>query len=538
MRRSTRLRSWRLAALAAPAVLVAVLVLAATGSAKVGAAGSPLVVNISVAPSTLDPASTCGLYDRVQDNTYVRLTQYGRAPAPDGTTQFDPSHIVPYFAKSWTISKNGLVYTFTLRAGAKFPSGQPVDAAAFKWSLERTIAMNGCGTYFVYDGLYTPPLIKAIVARNPTTLVITLSQADANFLQDMAQSSAAVVDRSLIEAHGGVQKNKINTWMSSHTAGSGPFMMTEYEPNKRMVLEASPTYYGKQPASKKIIVNFINSDPTLLLQARSGAADVTLGLSKQSAVSLQKSKDVNVPAYEISMSEQIGLPNDKPPLNNVKLREALTYAVPYDQILSKVAFGYGKLFYGAYFPKMSEFNAALEKPRKFDLAKAQALVKASGVQTPISLQMVVQEGNTIDEQIATIVQGVWRQLGVDVDVQKLSPSDYINSLEQHKAQSYVRLDGPGVVEAGYFLGYDMKCKIGFNLTAMCIPKADKLAEQARKTIDKAKRQKLWDQINKLWIADSPKIHVYEEKYVVGLNKRVKGFFFMHYVAADMSTWSK
>jgi peptide/nickel transport system substrate-binding protein len=353
----------------------------------------------------------------------------------------------------------------------------------------------------------------------------------------MAQSWAAVYDRQVIEAHGGVKANTINTWMSSHTAGSGPYLLKEYEPNKRMVLEASPTYFGKPPSSKRVIINFINSDPTLLLQARSGAADITLGLSKQAAASLRGNANVKVIADEISMSEQIGLPNNKPPLDNVKLREALTYAVPYQQILDKVAFGFGRLFYGAFFPKMNEFNAQLEKPRPFDLAKAQALIKQSGVQTPLTLQMVVQEGNSIDEQIATIVQGVWRELGINVDVQKLSPTDYINGLEQHKVQSYVRLDGPGVVEAGYFLGYDMKCGIGFNLTAMCIPKADKLLARARKLPDPKAKQKIWNQINKLWVADSPKIHVYEEKYVIVLNKRVKDFFFMHYIGGDLKDWS-
>jgi peptide/nickel transport system substrate-binding protein len=242
-------------------------------------------------------------------------------------------------------------------------------------------------------------------------------------------------------------------------------------------------------------------------------------------------------ADEIAMSEQIGLPNDKPPLDNLKLREALTYAVPYEQILDKVAFGFGRLFYGAFFPKMNEFNEQLEQPRTFDLAKAKALLQQSGVQTPLTLQMVVQEGNSIDEQIATIVQGVWRELGINVDVEKLSPTDYINALEQHKVQSYVRLDGPGVVEAGYFLGYDMKCGIGFNLVSMCIPQADNLLVQARKLADPKAKQKIWNQINKLWIADSPKIHVFEEKYVIVLNKRVKDFFFMHYIGGDVKDWS-
>lgn len=100
------------------------------------------------------------------------------------------------------------------------------------------------------------------------------------------------------------------------------------------------------------------------------------------------------------------------------------------------------------------------------------------------------------------MQGVWRQLGVNVDVQKLSPTDYINGLEQHKLQSYVRLDGPGVVETGYFLGYDMKCGIGFNPRRTA-------ARARRKLRDPKAKQKIFDQVNKLWVTNSPKIHVYE-----------------------------
>ena len=185
----------------------------------------------------------------------------------------------------------------------------------------------------------------------------------------------------------------------------------------------------------------------------------------------------------------------------------LTYAVPYQQILSKVAFGYGVLYYGAFPPALPEFRAALEPARPYNLTKAKQLIAASGVSTPVTVTMNIQAGNSVDEQVATIVQGIWSQLGVNVTINKLSASDYINSLEQHQAQSYIRLDGPGVLEAGYFLGYDMKCGIGFNLTAMCIPKADKLLAQARKLASKAQKQKLWNQINRLWIADSPKIHV-------------------------------
>ncbi|MHB8643675.1 MAG: ABC transporter substrate-binding protein [Gaiellaceae bacterium] len=500
-------------------------------------ASSAFVINMPVGPASLDPAEECGFTDiTITEATYVRLTQYGSKPGPNGTTQVDPGHIVPYLAKSWDITKGGLVYTFHLRPGVKFADGQPLDAKAVKYSFERSINMGGCGGYFIYDGIYTPPLIKSITTPDALTVRITLNQADANVLQDWAQPAASIVDEKVISAHGGVQKGKVNTWMAGHvTPGGGPFLLQSYEANKQAVLVANPGFFN-QPASKKVIVNFISSDPTLVLQARNGSADVTLGLSKQSAHSLASNSSLKVVANDTASAEQIGLPNDKPPFDNVKFREALTYAVPYQQILKSVAFGYGTLYYGAFPPAMPEFRAKLEPARQYNLAKAKSLIAASGVSTPVSVTMNIQAGNSIDEQVATIVQGIWAQLGVNVTINKLSASDYINSLEQHKAQSYVRLDGPGVIEAGYFLGYDMKCGIGFNLTAMCIKKADTLLDKGRKTFDKATRQKIWDQINALWIADAPKIPVYGDKYVSVVNKRVKSYFWSHEI--NFTTWSK
>jgi peptide/nickel transport system substrate-binding protein len=509
-----------------------------TGTHASSSASSAFVINMPVGPASLDPAEECGFTDlTVTEAVYTRLTQYGSRPGPNGTTQVDPGHIVPYLAKSWKITKGGLVYTFHLRPGVKFSDGTPVNSKAVKFSFERSINMGGCGGYFIYDGIYgPPPLIKSITTPNALTVVITLTQPDANVLQDWAQTAASIVNPKVVNANGGVQKGKINDWMAGHTTpGAGPYILQSYEPNKQAVLVANKGFF-KKPGASKVIINFISSDPTLVLQARNGSADVTMGLTKQSAHSLARNSSVKVIANDTASAEQIGLPNDKPPFDNAKFRQALTYAVPYSQILSKVAFGYGTLYYGAFPPALPEFRKSLEPPRALNLTKAKSLIAASGVKTPVTVTMNIQAGNSVDEQVATIVQGIWSQLGVNVTVNKLSASDYINSLEQHKAQSYVRLDGPGVLEAGYFLGYDMKCGIGFNLTAMCIPAADKLLNKGRRTFSKSARQKIWNKINTLWIADSPKIPVYGDKAVTVVNKRVKTFFWSH--ETDFTTWSK
>jgi peptide/nickel transport system substrate-binding protein len=510
---------------------------AAAGTSGGGgtATSANVTVNTSVAPSTLDPASGCGTTDlAIIGNLYTRLTQYGTAAGPSGTKRFDPGNIEPYLA-TWKTSGAGKTYTFTLKDGLKFPSGQPLDSAAVKYSIERVEKINGCGLFFVIDGI--PGLIKSIATPDATTVVFHLSRADANFPQAMAQPAAGIVDKSVVDAHGGVTKNKPNQYLASHDAGAGPFLLGNYEPNKAAVMTPNPDYSATPAvASKQLTINFVNSDPTLLLQARSGTVDLTIGLTKQSANSLKGNNNVTLVADTSPLSEQIGMLNTKAPFDNKTFREAMTHAIPYQQILDKVAFGYGKLFYGPLQPVFAEFDPTISAPRTYDPAKAKQLIQQSGVKTPVKVTMVVQEGNTTDQQIATIAQGEWKKLGVDVTVRTLSASEYQDSVEGHKYQSYVRLDGPGVVDPGYYLAYDAVCKVPFNLTEACVPGNDKLLDEARVEADSATRKSDYDTITKNWVAQSPKIQVYADDTVVALGKGVTGYVYSH--EADFRTLGK
>ena len=189
------------------------------GNAALAQNTETLVVNVATAPATLDPAWTCGTWENsFVRNFYTRLTKYGDKLNPDGTsTETNTDNMVPHFARTIDISDDGLVYTFILPAGYTFPSGHPMDAAAAKYSFERSINMGGCGSYFIYDGFYDPPLIKTIEAVSPTKLVITLNLVDKNALQDWAQTAASLVDKSVVDQHGGIQTG-MNEWMTSHTA--------------------------------------------------------------------------------------------------------------------------------------------------------------------------------------------------------------------------------------------------------------------------------------------------------------------------------
>ena len=191
-----------------------------------------------------------------------------------------------------------------------------------------------------------------------------------------------MVDPSVVEANGGVKAGKINTYMASHAAGYGPFLLESYEPNRQAVLVANPKFFEK-PASAGS--SSTSSAPT------HAAAAAALGQGRHhprpvEAVGQQPGQNAccRIVANDTPFAQQVVFNNTSGAVHQREFREALTYAVPYEDILSKVVFGYGTLFYGEWVPYFPWFDKTIGKPRPFDLNKAKALIEKSGVTTPVS----------------------------------------------------------------------------------------------------------------------------------------------------------
>lgn len=519
------------------AVGFSALAIAALPAVPAWAQSADLVVNSSTAPSNLDPAWACGLPEiSFLQNFYVRLVQYGTKDGPQGTKVVDYGTVQPYLAESLNVSDDGKVYTFKLRDGFKFESGAPVDAAAVKYSFDRVLKMAGCGRFFLTDGFIDPVIIESVEAPDAQTVIITLNRPNANMLVDWATHAGSIVDPAVVEAHGGVVEGQPNEYMSSNVAASGPFLLESYTPNQSARMVANPNFAGEPAASKAIQVNWIAAAPTLLLQARTGQADITFGISKQAATTLKDSQDVKVIAYTNPFVQQMMLPNGKAPWDNVKVREAVAHAVPYQQIVDRVAYGYGTLSYGPIPPSLPGFKPELSEPVDFDMDKAKALLAESGVTLPMDVEVLIQEGDATQQQIATVLQSTWADLGINLKIRVAPGAEYQDLTQGHKVQSLMRLDGPGVFEPGYYFGYDVMCNNPNNLTEFCDPAVDELVVKLRATSDLTQRQAILDEITKAWRAQYPKLQFFEDQPVVVLSKAVTDFTFAP--LPDYRTWRK
>jgi peptide/nickel transport system substrate-binding protein len=502
-------------------------------------ASDTLNVAFNVAPTSLDPAISCTLDDsRFLYQLYVQPFKHGVTTLPDGSTEVDPTVTEPYFFESYKVSEDGLVWDFKLKEGWKFPSGEPMNAEAVKYSFERVNRMNSCGIAILND-LYTDPvLMKEIEVIDDYNLRITLSVADGDFLLAMASTSSSIVDPSVVEAHGGVVDNEHNEWLDSNDAGSGPFRLTSYEPGTSAVLERWEDFPGEEKAASKTInISYVKSEATMLLQLEEGTIDLAYGLSKTAAKSLENKEGLKVIASTATANMQMLMPNDREPWNNVKVREAVTYAIPYQDILDNVLMGYGTLYYGPIQPTMAGYSEANSAPRTYDLEKAKALIAESGLATPAKVKLEIISGDTTQTSIATILESALKEIGIELEVTPLSEAAWGEDVYGLTAPSALRLDGPAVFSPGYYLQYDEDCasiEKGWNTGVICIEENSALLAKARAAKDTTERDAALAELTKNWVAQSPKVILYLDATAVAM----KSNFQYHWnMETNMISWA-
>jgi peptide/nickel transport system substrate-binding protein len=485
--------------------------------------GDTLTIDIATAPASLDPAAVTSLEDLgLLSSLYPTLTKHGLKPAlPSDAGQVDSAQIVPYLAESWDISTDGKQYTFYLRKNAQFPSGNPIDAAAVKWSWERAFAAGTTGAYFISGG----STVTSIETPDQYTVVVNLSGRAPDYLSALTSVGTAVIDRSVLEKNGATAEEQ-NRWLASHFAGGGAYVLESYEPGTSLRLKANPHFWGEKPRHSTVAINFIPDDATLLLRTKNGQADITLGLSNQSVASLKNESRVKIISIPSATWELVSLPNTLPPFDNPLFREALTYATPQQQFVENIALGYGQAYYGPFPPAFPAYNAALSSPRPYDIDKAKQLLAESGVKGPIAADIYIREGITDQRQIAISLQDTWKALGVELSIRQLSAAEYQQAVgAPEKKWLLVRFDGPSIPTPGWLCVYDMLNDSPFNQSNYRNLEVERLVQEAADEPSDEKRQLIWDEITRLWVADSPRVVAYAQHYTAVLKKDIR--YFVH-----------
>ncbi|WP_104668008.1 ABC transporter substrate-binding protein [Ensifer adhaerens] len=452
----------------------------------------------------------------------------------------DTTKVVGDLAESWTVSDDGLTYTFKLKPGLKFASGNPVTAEDVAWSFERAVKLDKSPAFILTQfGLTGDNVTEKAKATDAQTFVFTVDQpyAPSFVLNCLTATVGAVLDKKLVLENvkpvTPTDEYKYdndfgNEWLKTGYAGSGPFKLREWRANEVIVLERNDNFYGEQAKLARVIYRHMKESSGQRLALEAGDIDVARNLEPGDYDAVSKNADLattNAPkgtVYYISLNQK------NANLAKPEVREAFKYLVDYDAIGSTLIKGIGEV-HQSFLPK-GVLGALDENPYKLDVAKAKELLAKAGLADGFTVTMDVRNGQPVTG-IAESFQQTLGQAGVKLEI---IPGDGKQTLTKYRARNHDMYIGQWGMDyfdpnsnAETFTSNPDNSDEGKNKTlawrnAWDVPELTKKTKDALLERDSAKRAETYKELQKTVLGESPFVIIFQQTEVAGYRGNVKG----------------
>lgn len=457
-------------------------------------------------PAGIDPAQawddTSAFYVGNIFDTLVRLNP-------------QTSKIEPSLAVSWETSQDGRTWTFHLRRGVLFHDGTPLDADAVVFTFFRQMDPanpNRQHDFPLFADIFA--FLKTVRKIDPLQVQFILSEPFFPFLATLTVECAAIVSPSAVKKSGAD--------FASHPVGTGPYRLSSWQKNKRLVLTANREYWGGRPGVDEYIDTIEPRGEILNSYFQQGMLDIlnTYSISKMVSYKKQDWIRITIAPY---LSVTFAVVNASRPLLLRKgVRQALGYA--WDPRALKLVFQDYALPIRTLLPKGIMADEPEAPANGFSLAKAQSMLKREGIDREVQLEMLLQKDDGLLFELFSMFAKNLKQVGVKLKLTRLSPEAYASRVargDYDLAYSGWIADYPDPDSMLFPLLSERLQKQGFaNVAGAKRRDLDNLLKVARRERDAKKRQALYSAINRAVIADGLVIPLYQDKRVIVYNQRI------------------
>lgn len=492
-------------------VLFLTFVFVATGFCA--AAKDTLVIGVSADVHLLDPAVSSDNLDwRQIYPAYDRLVKY-KVVKGEGSTEVEPMA-----AESWKVSPDGMVWTIKIRKGIKFDDGTPLDAKAVKFSFERVLKI-GKGPA---DNLGA---IKTVDVVDDYTVKITLKSPFGPFLQALATDASSIINPNVMKHE--KDGDLAQAWLAQNMDGSGPFKMTEWSRGERFVMEAKPNYWGPKPKLKKVIIRFMRESSDQRMALEKGDIDIADGILIDQIAPLEKNPNIAVRKYPSQLVEYVYLNCQKPSLNNKLVRQALNYAVDYKGIIDHVLQGRGVQMRGPIAKGMWGYDPNAFQYQR-DVNKTKTLLKEAGLSKGLELKLIFSERRPTWEQIATILQSNFADIGVNLKLELMANPTLRDKIDRGDFELCLGAWSPDYADPSMFMNFWFDSKnfgLPGNRAFYKNEKVDGLIRKALELSDQKERIKLYTEATKIILDEAPYIFLYQTQTIIPMRKWVKRYVY-------------
>ncbi len=414
--------------------------------------------------------------------------------------------VVPVLATSWE-RIDEKTWRFKLRKGVKFHDGTPFNAQAVKISLER---MKGAIRGKTYLGM-----VDSFIVEDDYTILMKLNRIFAPFLENLSIPILAIMSPTAIDKYG---KDLLH-----HPVGTGRFKLKEWRRNERLVLERNEDYWGEKAKLDEFVQIPIPEEGTRAMAFESGEIDVISDPVPHRIGQYKADKNIDVITGPATRVVWVGFNYGDKVLNNVTLRKAIGHAINRDEIVEHVVEGMA-INAQAFIPPI-----VLEPKKKYnfdyDPEKAKRLLKEAGYPEGLELNLWTPEGRYLkDRQIAEAVQAQLARVGIRTKVRVMEWGSYVDALFRHEQQLFIIGWGfsSGDPDGGLRGCFHSTARTGF--TNYRSPEMDALLDTAVSTLDREKREALYEEIQQFLIDEALVVPIYHKLNIYAVSKGVKNFY--------------
>lgn len=511
-------------------ILLSALVLFLGFSASQALAAKTFVYCSEASPSTFNPqlATDGPTFNASSHTVYNQLIQF-----KTGSTEIEPA-----LAESWTVSKDGLVFTFKLRKGVKFHSSDlfkptrdfNADDVLFSFNRQKDpnhpFAKISGGSYEYFSSMEMGKIIKDIKKLDDYTVQFQLTQKEAPFLANIAMDFASILSAEYADA---MMKAKTPEKVDTFPVGTGPFVFKSYQKDTIIRYSANENYWAGRPKIDNLIFAITPDASVRFQKLKAGECNLIAEPNPSDLKAMKENSKIQLLEKEGLNVGYLALNTEKPPFNNPLVRQAIMHALNRGSYIDAIYMGRATLAKNPIPPTIWSYNKST-KDYEYSPEKAKALLKKAGLPNGFESEIwtlpVSRPYNPAGKKMGEMMQADLAAVGIKV---KLMTYDWPTYLEKARQGQHSMIQMGWTGDNGdpdNFMNVLLGCaavKSGSNYARWCHKPFNDLIQQAKQTTDMKKRTELYTKAQELFKNEAPWATLAYARVYRALSSNVVGY---------------
>ena len=423
-------------------------------------------------------------------------------------------NIVPAVAEDYSISDDGLKYTFTIRNGIKFHNGNPVTAEDVKYSIEKSAGMTGeTSLISAFSN------IEDVSCEGDNVVAITLKTPDIDFPAYIANTNACIIPKD-------------NDKPDTNPVGTGPYMYVSRSPQENIILKKFGEYWGEQANIENITLKIIPDADSIVMNLNGGGVDMFARLSSTQVAQLNDS--FNILEGEMNLVQAVYLNHKVKPFDDVRVCKALSLAIDKEEIFNLTSDGKGFPVASSMFPSFKKYYVDLNGKYEKDIEQAKLLLKEAGYPDGFEFSMVIPSNYQPHIDTAQVIAEQLRQIGVTANIQLIEWNSWL--FDVYSGRNYeatvIGVDASSLTAAAMLERF--RSDADNNFTNYSNPEYDKLYNEILAEKDDDKRTKMYGELQEILCDDAANIYIQDMAEFVAISNKLDGYTFYPMYVQDFS----